>query len=200
MSEDVDGPLRVRDDDGQLIAAGYQWMEDRPVIELGKTFIIGGLAALAFWFALREVFNPSNVVRYTGPVGQLLILALAAIGVALSGWAYKVANKGTWRRRSLLIYKSGRLSAPYGLPTNLLIPHTSPLEYDIPAPIASIEAQRGDQFNPVNIYFSDGSRLLVDKQSSYDGAREIAVQLTRAVQELRSDAQRPPDTSKDMIN
>lgn len=208
MNYEGEEPLREYDAKGQLVAAGYQWLEAKKSSRFVRiTFVLIPFVfaiEISLWYALDTIIYPPPQSLYMQSFGPAPRIAwnifLLAVPVVLGVLLVRFMNRDSWRRRALLIHREGFISAPHGLSNNQYIADTRPITYRIDSPIASIEMRDNRDNYPVNVYFSDGTRLLVDVNSSRDDARIIAVQLTRALQEIRTDAQRPPDTTHDVIN
>lgn len=194
-------PVREYDDKGQLVVAGYQWLEERPLLSMLKTVLIEFSFAVAILVAgMWMLVELSRVVERSPAGGYPDLILSVLLLVSLGGLLYLILRTGIWRKRAVLFHRSGEVSAPYGLADSKYFSRTRPLYFNFPGRIVSIETRVGRTAYPVNIYFSDGRRLLVDVTADFDDARMIAVQLTNALQELRTDAQRPPEPPRIVIN
>lgn len=155
-------PIRNRDRDGRLLLSGYQWTE--MAWHQAFKLVAGGAAAV--------IATPIAVAAH-GPSGFALLLFTA---LCLANLAYK-RN----RLRVITFDREGRVRAPNGLPwffwrRDLPISH---------ATITSIEALQDREQSNVAIYTAEGQTFIVGELQRLGDARLVAVQLTKALHEIR---------------
>ena len=158
-------PIRERDADGRLTAAGLQWTEQRCLafgvpIQVGTWALLGGIAALH--------------AGASGPGWTML-------GLTACTTAFIRLVPG--RTRALIFHDDGRTSAPFGFAHH---PRRYREVSGTNANVASIEA-RGQGSDPhyVAMYSRSGEVAYVAGRLEADNAHKVAVQLTLALAELR---------------
>lgn len=158
------GPaIRDHDGNGRLIAAGYQW-DEFPHIRL---LFIGAVLVSSTYLCV--------VNSRTGGVAAALPFVLSgAISIAVGTWLWEC-------RRTIVFRRDGNVLAPNGLPNRLGVRR---MRIDSAA-IASIEVTRECEGAGVAIYTVDGETFVISHKLKSPDARLVAVQLTKALRELR---------------
>ena len=155
-------PIRKRDRQGRLLLSGYQWNE--LAWHQALKLIAGGAAAVTA--------TPIAVAAHGPSCFSLLLFAAFCL--------VNLAYKGN-RLRVVAFDREGRVLARNGLPRRfwkrvLQINHAS---------ITSIEALREGEWVGVAIYTSEGQTFIVSELQRLGDARLVAVQLTKALHEMR---------------
>jgi hypothetical protein len=154
--------IRNRDGNGRLVLSGFQWTETAWHETLKLTA-----------FAAAAVIATPIAVSAHGPAGFSLLLFTA---FCLASLVYK-RN----RLRVIAFDREGRVRAPNGLPW-FFWRRGLPFSH---ATITSIEALQDGERNNVAIYTSEGQTFIVSELQRLGDARLVAVQLTKALQEMR---------------
>lgn len=158
-------PIRERDADGRLIAAGLQWTEQRRLafgllMQFGTWALLGGVAAL--------------LAGASGPGWTMLGLTVCAMAIA---------RLTPGRTRALIFHDDGRTSAPFGFAHH---PRRFREVSGSNANVVSIEARgQGNEPHYVAMYSRSGDVAYVAGRLEVDNAHKVAVQLTLALAELR---------------
>jgi len=165
-------PIRERDAEGRLTAAGVQWTEMRKgafgtIITIANLSLMGSMAGCVH----QQMFRHSN-----GNLAALWLLGLCVLCVV-------AARLAPGRMRSLVFHADGRTAAPYGLA------HYSLRFREMSghnANIVSIEARAEQSGDADVVTFSrSGDVAYVAGHLHRDNAHKVAVQLTLALAELR---------------
>lgn len=170
-------PIRERDENGDLLAAGLQWAEERDVALAGywlagAVLLFVGTAALLLWLA--------------GKGGLLLVLA--CFGVV--AWLIVSARRLPGRTRALVFHQDGSTSAPYGF-NHYHHSHRHITGHN--SNFVSIEARgQGSTMCDVVLFTRCGETVYVAGWLHRDSAHKVAVQLTLALAELRECLGRDP--------
>jgi hypothetical protein len=156
-------PIRQSDDEHRLVETGYHWHE------LSHDMI--WVAAATFVSALYLS------VAYYSESNFKAALPFAAVAAIYSDILLRLLL----RRRTVVFRRDGSVRMPYGRPNKigvrkLRIDHAS---------IASIETTRECEGTGVAIYTVDGQTIIVSHKLRPSSARLVAVQLTKALHELR---------------
>jgi hypothetical protein len=166
-------PIRSRDEDGHLMAAGVQWTERREVAEIGWTLLV--IACFGTAVGVLVSFAMTGAT----PTG---VWTIAALIVACVYCVYR-ACRVPGRRRALIFHRDGRTTAPFGFAHyrrrfRELSAHN--------AEFVSIEA-RGQQEagSDVLVFTRCGDVVYAGGRLDPDHAHKVAVQLTLALSELR---------------
>jgi hypothetical protein len=170
----------IRRDDFELVAVetGYWWDQDR----------LQDLASTGVWTVAGAVFAVIGLLK-----GELVAFALALAVAALTG-GYLCAILS--RPRIVIFKRDGAILTPNGIPRRILpvrklwFPH---------ARIASIELTGDCQNFGVMLFTIDGESVLLAENMHKADARLVAVQLTRALLEMRDGLAnaRPPRMAYD---
>ena len=156
-------PLRCYDQEGLLASSGYQWDERMPPKYLG----CGIVAAAAF---ALSVFLFANVSAAAG-IGALVTSVIGAAGCIYY-----------WRcRPTVIFHRDGRVETPFGVPRK---PWARFLPVD-QTKISTIEAVRQKDSACIELVTVDGETCIVGSELRFADARLIAVQLSKALRELR---------------
>lgn len=167
--------LKIRNLDTRthrLAEAGYQWKETNQGVQITGWTIMGfsSFAFLLAW-AIAGMRNGSDAAS---------VLMLIGFGMLLVG--HMIGNVWAHRMRSIIFEATGPIRAPQGLP---LAMHVTELGCRVDE-ISNIELDRsanGQQ--AVSIISIEGDTVLVAHNLLPDTARKVAVQLTRALDDLR---------------
>lgn len=158
------GPaIREHDSERRLIATGYQWDEHSHA----QLLLAVATAVSAFYLC---------IVNY--PIHGLKGALPFAATVSVSTWAVL----WMWfQRRTVMFHRDGAVLTPYGRPNKLgarrlRIHHAS---------IASIEVTNECDGNGVAIYSVEGDTYIVGHRLRAPDARLVAVQLTKALRDMR---------------
>lgn len=156
-------PIRVRDEQGTLHVSGYQWRE----IPLYVFLLIGTAAVVLFGLA---------VLRFTvdgiwGGAPFLLAMFLS-LGLFEGLWDYV---------RVIEFWQYGQIKSSNGLP-NRFGARQLPFDHDA---IASIEVTGECEGAGVAIYTVEGETIIVGHKLRTVDARRVAVQLTKALRDMR---------------
>ena len=158
------GPaIRDHDGNGRLIAAGYQW-DEFPHMWL---LFIGAVLVSSIYLC---VVNS----RMGGVAAALPFVISGAASIAVGTWFWEC-------RRTIVFRRDGSVLAPNGLPNRIGVRR---MRIDSAA-IASIEVTRECEGAGVAIYPVDGETFAISHKLKNPAARLVAVQLTRALRELR---------------
>jgi hypothetical protein len=167
-------PIRERDEDGRLLAAGLQWTEMRKgafgtIITIANLSLMGSMAGCVH----QQMFRDSN-----GGLVALWLLGVCVVCVV-------AARLAPGRMRALVFHEDGRTSAPYGFAH-----YSSKYRevYGSNAEFVSIEARsHGPQSSDADVlaYSRTGGVTYVAGHLHRDNAHMVAVQLTLALAELR---------------
>lgn len=168
-------PIRERDADGRLTAAGLQWTEQRRTA-FGILVVISAIALIGA--------VPTLLVGASGATWGLFTLVACAMAIARLTPA---------RKRALIFHEDGRTSAPFGFAHH---PRRYREVYGTNANVVSIEA-RGHRNEPhhVAMYARNGDVAYVAGRLESDNAHRVAVQLTLALAELRESLGERPASS-----
>jgi hypothetical protein len=165
-------PIRERDADGHLVAAGVEWAEERDIALAGFWVvgcILGPIGACALMF---------HVVDKGGLVFGLVCLGLLACLIVC-------ARRLPGRTRALVFHEDGSTSAPYGF-AHAPRSHRRITIHN--ADFVSIEAQGHPAMCDVVLFTRCGETVYVAGWLHRDSAHKVAVQLTLALAELRESA------------
>lgn len=158
-------PVRERDADGRLTAAGLEWTEQRRsafgiLVVISTIALIGGV--------------PTLLVGASHPAWAMFALVACAMAIA---------RLTPGRTRALIFHEDGSTSAPFGFAHH---PRWFREVSGSNVNIVSIEA-RGHRNEPhhVAMYSRSGEVAYVAGRLEADNAHKVAVQLTLALAELR---------------
>lgn len=157
-------PIREYDSRGQLVAAGFQW-DERP----------------EFWLILSVLLAPvvlSGATLKFALDGDFVIAMRFLMAALASGWL--CVWLWSWRR-SIVFYRDGRVMAPGGIPERFGIRKLR-LNNDR---VTSIEVMNHHDDIYIAIFTSEGETFIVSHCMRSGDARLVAVQLTKALRELR---------------
>jgi hypothetical protein len=159
-------PLRERDVDGRLLAAGVRWSENRGVAE-----------ALCLSLAVLVCMAGAGTILVSG-IGGALVLGLGI-------WLWRSSFRIAGCKRELVFHRDGGMKAPLGFAHY----HESCREIlGHNADIVSIEMRKeGAGDIRVVMFFRSGDVVHAAGSLLPDEAHKIAVQLTLALAELRED-------------
>lgn len=157
------GRIRRHDDDGRLAEAGYRWDQLRLIEKLGLAALSAAAIILAPFMYVGHSPQASVAFAMAG-------LGLLAIFVVLQKWP-----------RTVVFTREASVLTPHGLPGRLFLrrldfPHTE---------ISSIEATRNCRDYGVVIFTTEGRTILLAERMFKADARLAAVQLTKALREMR---------------
>ena len=164
-------PLRERDADGRLVAAGVRWSEHRELAQAGCLSL-----AVLVCMAGAGTFLVSGM-------GGALVLGLGI-------WLWRCSFRLSGRQRELLFRPDGSMKAPLGFAhyqesCREILGHN--------ADIVSIEMRKeGAGDIRVVMFFRGGDVVHAAGSLLPDEAHKIAVQLTLALVELREDMYSSP--------
>lgn len=157
------GPTRRHDTNGSLMEAGYQWDQLRLIEKLG----LGG-AGTSLIFAAPVMYVSHS------PQGGFACLsagfALLAILMALQKWP-----------RVIVFTRRGHILTPHGIPGRLFLRKLDFLHTEL----VSIELTRDCRDYGVVLFTSEGRTVLVAERMFKADARLVAVQMTKALREMR---------------
>jgi len=180
MAHDQIVKIRGQNASGQLTSAGARWVELRDSYAIGGSLIACvGVVALALGIASA---GDSYAQRSGAATGLLMVAALLIIiGVA-------VVVTMRRRLRAVVFQSDGTISAPNGLPGNQSWRKVEGSHRDI----VGIESRlhRGEYI--VVLVTVDGDQVWVSQNLTQDRALKVAVQLSRALSELRLAATAAP--------
>lgn len=156
------GRIRERNADGTLREAGYRWDRFRMLEMAGfGTFGIGVLILAPFMYA-----------DHSPPAG----VASAAAGLAmLMGLAWVVK-----RPCIIVLTRAGRVLAPNGIAGRFWVRDLGPI-----AEVSSIELTSFCRDSGVVLFTTEGRTILLVEGMRKVDARLVAVQLTKALHEMR---------------
>lgn len=174
MARDQVIKIRNQDASARLCAAGASWVELRDSYAIaGSVIACTGVVALALGIASAG----DSYAQRSGAATGLLVVAgfLIVAGVVL--WATMRC-----RRRAVVFQLDGVISTPHGLPG---YEGWRAVEGNH-AGIVSIESRlhRGEYIVVIVSY--EGDQVWVSQNLTQDRALKVAVQLSRALSELRS--------------
>ncbi|MBX9865079.1 MAG: hypothetical protein K2Y42_20245 [Hyphomicrobium sp.] len=156
-------PIRVRDEQGTLHVSGYQWRE----IPLYVFFLIGTAGAASFGlFVLRFTVDGFWIAS------PYLLAMWLSIGLFEGLWDYV---------RVIEFWQHGAIKSSNGLP-NRFGARQLPFDQDA---IASIEVTGECEGAGVAIYTVEGETIIVGHRLRTVDARRVAVQLTKALRDMR---------------
>lgn len=153
--------FRKYDASGKLVAAGFQWQEFNIKVVLAGFCYIPLLMWIAYYFLSNDA----------GPIQLLLIIALAiSIAIYIAG--------SRFRPKSVIFTTDGTIETPFGFggykDKRIGGNHRN---------IVSIEVGRREH---VQMISNDGDTVVITGQELTDiTARKVAVQLTKALEEIR---------------
>lgn len=156
------GPIRERDADETLLAAGYRWDQ----FGLLEKLAFGGLAVAGLLLA------PFMYVGHSPQAGVVFVAASLAMLIALR-WIGK-------RPRMIVFTRRGRVMAPNGIADRFGVRDLGPI-----AQVSSIELTSSCQDFGVVLFTTEGRTILIAERMRKVDARLIAVQLTKALHEMR---------------
>lgn len=156
-------PIRDREPDNNLIASGYQW-DERSGIHLVFAVLCVCLLAL---------FGMNLWAGFKREAAQFLMAASACGFISSVFWDW---------RRSVIFHRDGRVGTPGGTPRRFW---RRQLRTDT-SKIASIEVTREGEHYGVGIFTTEGETFIVSHNMRAPDARLVAVQLTKALHELRA--------------
>jgi hypothetical protein len=175
----MDKRIRERDDQGRLIASGFEWDETRPpVIFLRNAAalvgFVGAVAAVAMLFGVR---HPDSVYG--------IFLAVICLPAAYLLHEYRFSRHG------IIFHESGAIEAPYGMPA----PHF--LRKLVPAFVADVHSldavycpeysTQTSRLHVVVLYTTHGDTIpLTSRDYTHELARKVVAELTNALEELRA--------------
>ena len=183
MSDPRVEPIRVKDEEGRLIAAGVNWLEYR-------LWAIWLLAAVGVFFALPLL---------------MLLVAMVASGFALAPTAlffgdiallialFWFGNRVCLRARSSVFHDDGTIEIPEGLPTQSWIKELSFPYTDV----STIEERKSGrigenvQMSRIDIYSHEGDWVTLGHNIDPQICHAAVVQLTKALAEIREAVARP---------
>ena len=155
-------PIRERDASGVLIAAGYRWDQYR-ILEMT------GFGAFA---TIMLILAPVMYANHSPPAG----VACAAAGLAmLMGLAWVVKHP-----RIIVLTRDGRVRAPNGITGRFWVRDLGSI-----AEVASIELTSSCRDSGVVLFTTEGRTILLAESMRKVDARLVAVQLTKALHEMR---------------
>ncbi|MGD9785930.1 MAG: hypothetical protein AB7E80_14415 [Hyphomicrobiaceae bacterium] len=155
-------PVRVRER-GRLIAAGYQWQQLRLVEYAAYGAPALAVAALGFVYCLWHR-TPEAVAVFLASAGMLAFLVL------LARWPHLV-----------LFTSDGRVRTPHGIARRFWVRDLGPI-----AEVASIEMTTACREYGVVMLTTEGHTYLIAERMRRVDARLVAVQLTKALHEMRT--------------
>jgi hypothetical protein len=167
----VEGPYRVRDKSGALVEAGYQWTEPR--LGMFALFVSAGVIL----FFVGAAFG-AFALQGKGPSGSTWLVYLLL-------WAVLIVAGGILgKSRRVLIFKAdGSIHSPFGLVMRPLSTAWTRTHTDI----TSCEQYQMWTY----IYFRNGEHIGVARFLDTDRPKKIAIQLSAALQELRTSLSNP---------
>lgn len=156
-------PIRHRDSEHRLVETGYHWHE----LPHDRVWLVAATGASALYLS----------VTYYSEANFKMALPCAAVAAIYADILLRLLL----RRRSVIFSRDGSVRMPYGRPNKLgvrklRINHAS---------IASIETTQECEGTGVAIYTVDGQTILVGHKLRTSSARLVAVQITKALHELR---------------
>lgn len=149
--------------DRLLYISGYEWREFPP-------FVFVGVAAVTL-FAIGTALHLFLASRFLDST-PFFVVAIVGIGVFEWLWDY---------RRVVLFWRDGTIETPNGLPDRVGM-RELPVNHRA---IASIELTRECRGTGVVIYTIEGESIVVGHKLRTADARKVAVQLTKALHQLR---------------
>lgn len=155
--------IRRHDANGSLMEAGYRWDQLRLIEKLG----LGGAGTSLI------VAAPVMYVGHSpeGGVACLVAgLALLALLVGLQKWP-----------RVIVFTRDGNILTPHGLPGRLFLRKLDFLHTEV----VSVELTRDCRDYGVVLFTSEGRTVLVAERMFKADARLVAVQVTKALREMR---------------
>jgi hypothetical protein len=157
------GPIRRYDDDRRLLEAGYRWDQLRLIEKLGLAGAGAGLICAA----------PFMYVSHSPQAGFACLIAGVALLALLAGLQ-------RWPRM-IVFTREGHILTPHGLPgrpflRRLDFPHTQ---------VVSVELTRDCRDYGVVLFTNEGRTVLLAERMFKADARLIAVQVTKALREMR---------------
>lgn len=156
--------IRTRDDQGNLIAAGFMWTEEH---EAWKLFL-----ALAGVLALLSL---PGLLDYFSGRGPLVLGAIPAALAALSLYAcHRYANHTS----ALIFHLDGHVEAPFGMPRHRRVRRFKGNH----GYTTSIETNRHNQ---VLLYSRGGDIAVLANLRKSNDAHKVAVQLNQALEDIR---------------
>lgn len=162
-------PIRERDASGALMRAGFEWYERRDTAFI--PFLAG---ALIF---VPGVLYGLFLVFIDKPLGYPVL-----IGSALIMWlCWRGMRRGSSLSRALTFDTDGAINTPKGIPG---FPNLRRWEMKH-SDTVSIEANMNLSNSSVVLFKRGGERELLAQKLSVDEARQVAVQLTMALTEIR---------------
>lgn len=172
MTKQIDSKIRNFDANNYLVQAGYQWTESSVPLQIGG------------WLAMAASFLPFMIGMLAAnmPGGGAGLLIFGGIGLAMLIGGHMVANVWAHRARSLIFESGGDIRVPHGIP---FTGHARTLTCRVDE-VANIELHPGyNQDTGVALLSTEGDTVLVAHNLKTDSGRKVAVQLTRALEELR---------------
>lgn len=171
-------PIRLRDADGQLVAAGCEWREPNEWILLGAVACgFAGAAALAL--------TPAGFS--TSIAGGAALLGVSG----LMGWVAWTVAGGRFQTRSLVFELDGTMRMPHGVPAFFLrrVVEGHHGEIGTLEKIRDEDMQDGKPriVHRVAIYGKQGHIVRVSSPLHPDQAHMVAVQLNAALQVVRDE-------------
>lgn len=169
-------PIREHDRDGNLVAAGVEWVEKR--MWLFRLSLPVMIPAFFIWVGgtIKTLgSNPTDASAAAAVLG----------GVVYFGGMFFLIRRVPCKR-SLIFRADGSIDAPEGLPTisQLVLKHTGFIGH---AQIGSIEVGEDPEHGiDVRIYSTEGDKIVVGRHFfEPDFAHKIAVLLQKALHEIR---------------
>ncbi|MBZ0149383.1 MAG: hypothetical protein K8F62_17850 [Pseudorhodoplanes sp.] len=167
--------IRAHDDDGNLVAAGYEWGEpDVARMLVAMAVFVAGLLATLFGLDLLKT--------------NILGIPPLAVGLA-TFWIAGKLYLHRFRPRSLVFEADGKMSAPRRLPGFWRPFYEISGHHDQVAAIGVVQDDRDDgkgKEHKTAIYFRSGKIVRVTNPVHQDDAHKVAVQLTAALEALRA--------------
>jgi hypothetical protein len=165
-------PIRELDARGTLVAAGYEWGEEKDTPGLPLYLLTGaGVAAALAGLWVTLVGSPS--------IGLPIVLA----GIAVAWVSHRARRAYGQTRRSLIFRTDNTIAAPYGLARELA-PGTMPIKLSELADLA-FDLQYDTPY--IALVTTGGCRIEVldNRGLTDDEGRLIHAQLVQAWQEVR---------------
>ncbi|HEV7276529.1 MAG TPA: hypothetical protein VGN80_09605 [Devosiaceae bacterium] len=166
--------IREHDDKGRLVKSGAEWREKRWWLALFGVgvFCLGVAGLLLAW--MFDHLYPGHPAAFNT---ALLSSPLLLLGIMWAG-------PSSWRKRALIFHADGRMEMPYGLPYH---PFRRAIEGHHKVLISIEQERHADHTSSVTGISTGGDSVGIAKDVTKYQALKVAVQLTRALNELRQD-------------
>jgi hypothetical protein len=188
--------IRERDAQNRLTAAGFSWPEVSQAWLVAGLFVLGMGTLMAVGAMLNGMFTPYHPYAGPPPAG-------AGPGLLMMGLGVLLLVVACLRRRTIIFTVEGDILAPQGLPGQIGRDRVGG-HHDS---IASLEnMQMKDEKGVVRLISYGGDTVYLSGQVHRDTALKVAVQLTKALNEIRQAGgsrrggaqrpRRPPDPDR----